>query len=269
MFVAVGNSGDRVITSADGITWTARSAAGDNDAWRAVTYGNGLFVAVGDTGGTDKIMTSPDGVTWTTRTPPSGDWKGVTYGNGLFVAVGSSGGINYSMTSSDGGITWTGNGGAGGGVAITYGNGLFVAVNTFANTRTSKDGVTWTTRNSLAGYNPGGVVYGNGAFVVVSSGGVGSRVLVSGRADAVPFSSINVAQGAQSFMGNLGVGTTTGTASFSIFKPYGNTNSALFNIASSTNATGTVTTSFLSVSSTGFGTTTLSGLNISGSATST
>jgi hypothetical protein len=30
-----------------------------------VTYGNGLFVAVGD-GGT--ILTSPDGVTWTAQT---------------------------------------------------------------------------------------------------------------------------------------------------------------------------------------------------------
>jgi hypothetical protein len=90
-----------------------------------VTYGNGLFVAVGRFG---TILTSPDGVSWTARTsgtgndlerrdlrerplrggggrrrhphlPGRGDLDaadlgderlplGVTYGNGLFVAVG-------------------------------------------------------------------------------------------------------------------------------------------------------------------------------------
>jgi hypothetical protein len=56
-----------------------------------VTYGNGLFVAVGEDGA---ILTSPDGVNWTRRT--SGTRNGlesVTYGNGLFVAVGEWGTI--------------------------------------------------------------------------------------------------------------------------------------------------------------------------------
>jgi hypothetical protein len=51
-----------------------------------VTYGNGLFVAVGE-GGT--ILTSPDGVSWTRQT--SGTYyplHGVAYGNNTFVAVG-------------------------------------------------------------------------------------------------------------------------------------------------------------------------------------
>ena len=48
LFVAVSSEGgNRVMTSSDGITWTARSAAGNNDFWYSVTYGNGLFVAVG------------------------------------------------------------------------------------------------------------------------------------------------------------------------------------------------------------------------------
>jgi hypothetical protein len=51
-----------------------------------VTYGNGLFVAVGEDG---TILTSPDGVTWTQRTSGTSNWlNGVAYGNGLFVAVG-------------------------------------------------------------------------------------------------------------------------------------------------------------------------------------
>jgi hypothetical protein len=67
-----------------GTTWTLRNLGSSSSA---VTYGNGLFVAVGEDG---TILTSPDGVNWTAA--DLGDaqtqlWD-VTYGNGLFVAVG-------------------------------------------------------------------------------------------------------------------------------------------------------------------------------------
>jgi hypothetical protein len=53
-----------------------------------VTYGNGLFVAVGDDG---TILTSPDGVNWTAADLGDGQpLYGVAYGNGLFVAVGEA-----------------------------------------------------------------------------------------------------------------------------------------------------------------------------------
>jgi hypothetical protein len=56
-----------------------------------VTYGNGLFVAVGEWG---TILTSPDGVTWTARTSGTSNLLyDVTYGNGTFVAVGEWGTI--------------------------------------------------------------------------------------------------------------------------------------------------------------------------------
>ena len=71
---------------AGGVTWTARAAAEQN-VWRAVTYGNGLFVAVASSG-TNRVMTSPDGITWTPRAAAEANqWRAVTYGNGLFVAV--------------------------------------------------------------------------------------------------------------------------------------------------------------------------------------
>ena len=45
VWVAVsGNGTHRVMTSPDGITWTVQTVEADN--WAAVTYGNGLFVAV-------------------------------------------------------------------------------------------------------------------------------------------------------------------------------------------------------------------------------
>ena len=89
---------------AGGVIWTARAAAEANE-WNGVTYGNGLFVAVAQSG-TNRVMTSPDGATWTARSAAEANpWLGVTYGNGLFVAVAWTG-TNRVMTSPDG-ATWT------------------------------------------------------------------------------------------------------------------------------------------------------------------
>jgi photosystem II stability/assembly factor-like uncharacterized protein len=89
-----------------------------------VTYGNNIFVAVGDNG---TILTSTDGVSWTRRTSPTTQGLySVTYGNGLFVAVGNNGTI---LTSTDG-VNWTQrtSGTSNDLYGVTYGNGIFVAV---------------------------------------------------------------------------------------------------------------------------------------------
>jgi hypothetical protein len=66
-----------------GITWTTSTSAADNE-WRAVTYGNGLFVAVATSGTNNRVMSSPDGITWTIRTSPADNqWYGLTYGLNL------------------------------------------------------------------------------------------------------------------------------------------------------------------------------------------
>jgi len=44
------------MTSSDGINWTTRTSAADNQ-WYSVTYGNGLFVAVSLTGSGNRVMT--------------------------------------------------------------------------------------------------------------------------------------------------------------------------------------------------------------------
>ena len=185
IFVAVASTTDRVMTSPDGITWTARSAAGDNDAWQAVTYGNGTFVAVAYGASGDHVMTSTDGITWTARSA-AGDndkWYDVTYGNGLFVAVGQGASGDHVMTSPDG-TTWTARSAAGDNDtwnSITYGNGLFVAVGQGASgdhVMTSPDGTTWTARTA-AGDNDTwqSVTYGNGIYVAV--GTATDRVMTS------------------------------------------------------------------------------------------
>ena len=59
-FVAVSTigTGDRVMTSSDGITWRSRTTAIEN-AWRSVTFGDGKMVAVATTGfGTQAVTIS-------------------------------------------------------------------------------------------------------------------------------------------------------------------------------------------------------------------
>jgi hypothetical protein len=149
-----------VMTSCDGINWTQRVAAAAN-GWRAVTYGNGKFVAVANSGVGNRVMTSVDGVTWATQTSASDvEWYDVKYANSLFVAVSLSGGPNSIMTSPDG-ITWTMRVAADAAAfySITYGAGLFVAVGEGI-CNTSPDGITWTTR----------VIENNGWFGVTYNG---------------------------------------------------------------------------------------------------
>jgi hypothetical protein len=180
LFVAVGSSGNPVITSPDGVTWTLQTAP--SGAWKGVTYGNGLFVAVSGGPVTNRVMTSPDGINWTARTAASNiNWNSVTYGNGIFVAVaGAPSGSNRVMTSPDG-ITWTSRTPPQDNdwQSVTYGNGLFVAVSTDGTNHvmTSPDGVSWTARSApTEGWMS--VTYGNGLFVAVASSG-GTRVMTS------------------------------------------------------------------------------------------
>jgi hypothetical protein len=193
LFVAVSNTGtgNRIMTSPDGITWTVRTSAADN-TWDSVTYGKGLFVVVSTNGTGNRVMTSPDGITWTSRMSAADNaWLSVTYGNGLFVAVAC--GVNTTfcnttagsrvMTSPDG-ITWTSRASAANNMwsSVTYGNGLFVAVSydgTGNRVMTSPDGITWTSRASAADNQWISVIYGNGLFVAVAPSGTGNRVMTS------------------------------------------------------------------------------------------
>jgi hypothetical protein len=184
LFVAVSANGtNRVMTSPDGITWTARVAAEANQ-WQSVTYGNGVFVAVSDNG-TNRVMTSSDGITWTARAASGtadNSWRSVTFGDGKFVAT-SPLGTNRVMVSSDNGATWTQPTTlppTQSWFAVTYGNGVFVAVSTDGTNRvmTSPDGITWTPRSAAANNSWFSVTYGDGVFVAVAYDGA-NRVMTS------------------------------------------------------------------------------------------
>jgi hypothetical protein len=105
--ILTSGGGEYVMTSPDGVVWTTRVAAANNE-WTSITWSPelGLFCAV-STSGTNRVMTSPNGVVWTARSAPSQQWYSVCWSPelGLFCAVANTGSGNRVMTSFNG-INW-------------------------------------------------------------------------------------------------------------------------------------------------------------------
>ena len=208
-FVAVSSDGSSRVQYTTELTnpgqlgiWTAASEASPI-SWRDVTYGNGKFVAVSDSGhGPDRVMYSTDGISWTSATAAEANtWKsvsyGISYGNTKFVAVASSG-TNRVMYSTDG-INWTAASAAeqNSWTAIAYGIvsgylGVFVAVSEDGTNRvmaSSNGGASWTAVSTPEQNTWQDVTYGNGKFVAVASSGT-NRVMYS--TDGLTWSNTNV-----------------------------------------------------------------------------
>lgn len=112
----VAATSDGIKTSTDGVSWTTRTTppsgglTGGNV--RGVAFGNGVFVAVGDTAGGGAVtscFTSTDGITWTARTIPSGAYNDVAYtSGGGFMAIGGNGSSPACAAGGgNDGVTWT------------------------------------------------------------------------------------------------------------------------------------------------------------------
>lgn len=144
LFVAVASSGsgNRVMTSPDGQTWTLRASAADL-SWTSVAYGLSLFVAVAGTYPGNSIQVSPDGINWTLLDSPYDQYYfSVAFGGGVFVAVGLSPLAGYQVAWSD-------------------------------------DGLTWSTVAAAADLSWRGVAYGQNVFAAVASSGTGNRAMTS------------------------------------------------------------------------------------------
>ncbi|WP_341279729.1 InlB B-repeat-containing protein [Paenibacillus sp. FSL H8-0537] len=182
-FVAVTRAG-LASSSSDGVIWKTGHTLNNYLSLWGVSYGNGLYVAVGNkiAGNIGAIYTSTTSETpdlWTDRNVSTTSvLKGVTYGNQKFVAVGQNGTI---LTSSDG-VSWTSqnSGTAADLKGVKYLNGKFVSWAVDGTTiLTSVDGVSWSkiTTSGLicekcALVNSGvlhSVSYGNGTYVGVGS----------------------------------------------------------------------------------------------------
>lgn len=204
MFVATAGtgSGNRVMTSPDGVTWTSHRAAVDI-AWVSVIWSpeKNFFVAVSSNTQGANIMTSPDGTNWTLQTDTAGtvnqeQWVSTAWSPslGLFAAVSYSSTGGHSVMTSPDGVNWTvRNPGAKNYFwsSITWGQtssstGLFVAVassDTGANNRvmTSPDGINWTFHDAATTNQWTSVVYSPdlNLFVAVSSNGSANRAMSS------------------------------------------------------------------------------------------
>jgi len=86
-------------STTNGLQWM-RHPSGIRGTLYDVSYGNRVFVAVGNEG---KLVTSLDGVTWTNRNSRTDErLRGIAFGNGIFVVVGYAGTV---ITSKDG-VSW-------------------------------------------------------------------------------------------------------------------------------------------------------------------
>jgi hypothetical protein len=153
----------------DVAVWTERTS-GTSNAINAVAYGNGLWVAVGDSG---TILTSPDGVTWTARVSgTTNPLRDVIFAQGKFVAC-----ANVGFLESTDGITWSAVPFTGPYTTwrIAYANNTWVALAANAGNAvwTSEDFETWTVRLLPVGVGENfickDIVFGNGVWVVVGS----------------------------------------------------------------------------------------------------
>jgi hypothetical protein len=106
LYVVVGASGT-ILTSTDSVTWTSRTSGFANELY-AVAYGNGVFVAVGDSYSSSdySVIQSTDGINWSTVThsPTQKQYRDIIWSNSRFgfVAVGYGGVISYMYITPSG-----------------------------------------------------------------------------------------------------------------------------------------------------------------------
>ena len=100
-------TGGRILTSLDGANWTARNS-GANRELTSVAYGNGIFIGVGD----HVRLQSRDGIVWW-DVGMAADYRfaDLAFGNGLFVCVGqreeTDGSLSYTIQYSWDGWNWS------------------------------------------------------------------------------------------------------------------------------------------------------------------
>jgi|GEM_PF-3887601 len=159
IYVTAGQDGV-IYTSHDGNTWSRESSIiGAGGEYRAILYGNGLFVLAGtDAAGAVHVTSSPDGVVWTdsvVAVPLIGGFfklqLELAYGNGTYILMGGG----ADATSSDG-TSWSVNPIAFSSEAefpsLLFANGVFIkfgVANSHDDIYYSTDGITWTASTSL------------------------------------------------------------------------------------------------------------------------
>lgn len=173
IFVAIAQNGSTCV-STDGDTWTNGTIG--MTLGQSIAFGNGTFVAGGESAGATDLRQSSDGSTWSSNVAPSGFGGCFCLAhNGTFFlgATQGSGSFNVAFKSTDG-VSWT--------TAVTGINGLFRAIATDGTTFvmvgdsgvliTTTNGTTFTTRASGTTNALYGATYSSSGWLVVGAGGV-------------------------------------------------------------------------------------------------
>lgn len=168
--------------SKDGTSWSELVQPKNRRLLRRATFGNGMFVGVGESG---RRTVSKDGLTWQDAPEAKDTFKdtlvNVAFGNGIFVGVGIHG---LRMTTRDG-LIWEHRQAGEEGEhlnSVVWAADRFVATGPTA-TFFSPDGVRWERQSVKQG--PLTMTYGNGRFI--GSRGKG-RILYS--EDAVQWTEV-------------------------------------------------------------------------------
>lgn len=160
----------KIFSSETGAVWTTRREnTGTGDTWQAVV-GGPLFVAVSDTG---KAIRSSDGTSWNTPVTinSSTNFQDIYYADGFYVAVGED-----RIYSSPDAINWTARYTYPGAsfISVTHGNGTWVAITTTGDRvhySTNANASNWGSHTNINPTPLSQIVYGEGLFVAVGSGG--------------------------------------------------------------------------------------------------
>jgi hypothetical protein len=169
-------SGGFLQSSPDTVQWTLVPTDATARPLKSIAYGNGRFVAVGDSG---SVVTSTDGVQWFPASQGENRaLTGITFGHAGYVAVGdvvlgSGDGFQYTKRSSNAAS------------AIAYGNNAYAGV-AGGYVLESTNAAQWTVRNAGGG-NLLSIAFANGRFVAVGDAGA-IRVSSNARAWSGRFS---------------------------------------------------------------------------------
>ena len=152
-----GEGGD-VLTFATSERWPSENELlGRPFRLRAVGFGNGKFVAVGDCG---VVVSSNDGDDWITlNNVTTVQLNGIAWAVSNFVVVGEQGTI---LTSPDGNFWIRRKSGTKESLSgVAYGNGVFVAVGDNSTILTSADGIEWVPQSIQLLAPIGHIAFGN------------------------------------------------------------------------------------------------------------
>ena len=159
-----------LLTSTDGVAWTARSFNTTGFGYKAA-YTGSTWVAVecNASGGNGSQLSVDGGASWSDGgTTGLSGLTDIAAGNDIYVAIKT--GTDQIVYSNDAGASWNPISlpVSGAWTSIAYGNGRFVIVGDNTDSLYSFDGITWYTGEMPAGAWEK-VAYGQGLFLAVAS----------------------------------------------------------------------------------------------------